>query len=249
MFASFFPQLVAGPIVRPRYFVPQMESARTLSLPQAKSSLYLFLLGFLKKTAIADNIAPYVDRVFSAPQHYSALASVTATWLYATQIFADFSGYSDMAIAVAGMLGFKLALNFNAPYLAVSIQDFWRRWHISLSSWIRDYIFISLGGSRTKHRVLTDRNLMITMLAGGLWRGAAWTFVWWGGFHGGALVVHQEFQKNLPVNLHTNPSAEFLAGFSRSTSSTSFGSSSVRRTFIRLRFSSAGTFFSMAEVR
>jgi alginate O-acetyltransferase complex protein AlgI len=152
MFASFFPQLVAGPIVRPKYFMPQMAAKRTVSLEDVKRCQYLFLLGFLKKTAIADNISPYVDRVFNAPVHYNAVASISATWLYATQIFCDFSGYSDMAIAVAGLLGYKLALNFDAPYLAVSIQGFWRRWHISLSTWIRDYIYISLGGSRMKTR-------------------------------------------------------------------------------------------------
>jgi alginate O-acetyltransferase complex protein AlgI len=213
MFASFFPQLVAGPIVRPKYFLPQMVSKRTVSLSEVKASLYLFLLGFLKKTAIADNISPYVDRVFNTPTHYSALACITATWLYATQIFCDFSGYSDMAIAVAGLLGFKLALNFDAPYLAVSIQDFWRRWHISLSTWIRDYIYFSLGGSRMGSRWGTYRNLMITMLAGGLWHGAAWTFVAWGGLHGAAQVSHQEFLRVLPVEEHHNPWRRFLGWF------------------------------------
>ena len=123
MFASFFPQLVAGPIVRPKYFVPQMASARTVTLADVKAMMYLFLLGFIKKSCIADNISPYVDRVFNHPQGYSALASISATWLYTIQIFCDFSGYSDMAIAVAGLLGYKLVLNFNAPYLSVSIQE------------------------------------------------------------------------------------------------------------------------------
>jgi alginate O-acetyltransferase complex protein AlgI len=213
MFASFFPQLVAGPIVRPKYFVPQMHSSRSVSLEDVKHCLYLFLLGFLKKTAIADNISPYVDRVFAAPTHFGSVASITAAWLYATQIFCDFSGYSDMAIAVAGLLGYKLALNFDAPYLAVSIQDFWRRWHISLSTWIRDYIYISLGGSRMKNRWLVYRNLMITMLAGGLWHGAAWTFVAWGGVHGGAQVAHQEFRKALPDNPRHEPWRSLLGWF------------------------------------
>jgi alginate O-acetyltransferase complex protein AlgI len=213
MFATFFPQLVAGPIVRPKYFVPQMASIRTVSLDDVKHCLYLFLLGFLKKTAIADNISPYVDRVFNTPAHYSALASISATWLYATQIFCDFSGYSDMAIAVAGLLGYKLVLNFDAPYLAASIQDFWRRWHISLSSWIRDYIYISLGGSRTKTRWGKYRNLMVTMLAGGLWHGAAWTFVAWGGMHGAAQVGHQEFQRALPLEEHHEPWRRILGWF------------------------------------
>ena len=213
MFASFFPQLVAGPIVRPKYFVPQMTSARTVSLDDVKSCLYLFLLGFLKKTALADNISPYVDRVFAAPTHFGSIASITAAWLYATQIFCDFSGYTDMAIAVAGLLGYKLAINFDAPYLAVSIQDFWRRWHISLSTWIRDYIYISLGGSRMKTRWGVYRNLMLTMLAGGLWHGAAWTFVAWGGMHGSAQVVHQEFRKALPVEDRHEPWRSLLGWF------------------------------------
>jgi alginate O-acetyltransferase complex protein AlgI len=213
MFASFFPQLVAGPIVRPKYFVPQMESNRMVSLHEVKGCLYLFLLGFLKKTALADNISPYVDRVFAAPAHFGSIASITATWLYATQIFCDFSGYSDMAIAVAGLLGYKLALNFDAPYLSVSIQDFWRRWHISLSLWIRDYIYISLGGSRMPSRWGKYRNLLITMLAGGLWHGAAWTFVAWGGMHGSAQVVHQEFRRALPVEERHEPWRRALGWF------------------------------------
>lgn len=199
LFAAFFPQLVAGPIVRPKYFVPQLASKRVVSLPQIKGALFLFMLGYLKKACIADNISPYVDQVFNAPDHYSALASIAATWLYAVQIFCDFSGYSDMAIAVAAMMGYELALNFDAPYLAESIQDFWRRWHISLSSWIRDYIYISLGG-RTASVLQRYRNLLVTMLAGGLWHGAAWTFVAWGGLHGAALVVHQEFRRHFPLD-------------------------------------------------
>jgi len=198
MFSSFFPQLVAGPIVRPKYFVPQMESLRHVSLQDVKNMMYLFLLGYIKKVCIADNISPFVDQVFGHPATYSALSSVIATWLYTIQIFCDFSGYSDMAISVAGLMGYKLVLNFNAPYLADSIQDFWRRWHISLSTWIRDYIYFSLGGSRMKYRILVYRNLLITMLAGGLWHGAAWTFVAWGGAHGAAQVVHQEFRRHFP---------------------------------------------------
>jgi alginate O-acetyltransferase complex protein AlgI len=197
MFASFFPQLVAGPIVRPKYFVPQMAEKRTITLDEIKSALLLFLLGYIKKACIADNISPFVDQVFNHPASYSGFSSINAVWLYAIQIFCDFSGYSDMAIAVAALLGFKLVLNFDAPYLAVSIQDFWRRWHISLSTWIRDYIYISLGG-RSKKLWLTYRNLMLTMLAGGLWHGAAWTFVAWGGAHGLAQVVHQECRRLFP---------------------------------------------------
>jgi alginate O-acetyltransferase complex protein AlgI len=197
MFAAFFPQLVAGPIVRPKYFVPQMDELRHVSLTDIKHMLYLFLLGYIKKTAIADNISPFVDRVFNSPTSYTAAASINATWLYAVQIFCDFSGYSDMAIAVAGLMGYRLAVNFDAPYLATSIQEFWRRWHISLSQWIRDYIYISLGG-RAKRLLVTYRNLMVTMMIGGLWHGAAWTFVVWGCAHGAGLVVNHEFARLFP---------------------------------------------------
>lgn len=198
MFSSFFPQLVAGPIVRPKYFVPQMQSKRTLDLDTVKHALYLFLLGYIKKVCIADNISPYVDRVFNHPEPFSRFASIVATWLYTIQIFCDFSGYSDMAIAVAALLGYKLVLNFDAPYLADSIQEFWKRWHISLSTWIRDYIYISLGGRDKKNRFKTYRNLMLTMLGGGLWHGAAWTFVVWGGAHGAGQVARQEFNLHVP---------------------------------------------------
>ena len=204
MFSSFFPQLVAGPIVRPKYFVPQMAGTKILSLGEVKGAMYLFLLGYIKKLCIADNISPFVDRVFNHPAAYTDFASITAVWLYTIQIFCDFSGYSDMAIAVAALLGYKLVLNFDAPYLAISIQDFWRRWHISLSSWIRDYIYISLGG-RMKFRLLTYRNLMLTMLAGGLWHGAAWNFVIWGGAHGAAQFLHQEFKLHFPPRLSQEP--------------------------------------------
>ena len=213
MFSSFFPQLVAGPIVRPKHFVPQMASMRTLSIDEVKSAMYLFLLGYIKKACIADNVSPFVDQVFNHPASYTGVASINAVWLYTIQIFCDFSGYSDMAIAVAALLGYKLVLNFNAPYLADSIQDFWRRWHISLSTWIRDYIYFSLGGSRMKRRILVYRNLLITMLAGGLWHGAAWTFVVWGGAHGAAQVLHQEFRKQLPPKLSQEPYRRIASWF------------------------------------
>ena len=213
MFASFFPQLVAGPIVRPKYFVPQMADKRTLTLDEVKHAMYLFLLGYIKKVCIADNISPFVDRVFNNPIHFSGFASITAVWLYTIQIFCDFSGYSDMAIAVAALLGYKLVLNFDAPYLAVSIQDFWRRWHISLSLWIRDYIYISLGGRSKTNRLITYRNNLLTMLAGGLWHGAAWTFVVWGGAHGAGQVVHQEFKRALPLDDKQEPWRKLFGWF------------------------------------
>jgi alginate O-acetyltransferase complex protein AlgI len=194
LFASFFPQLVAGPIVRSRYFLPQLDSPRRVGPIDIRLALLLFSVGLMKKMCIADNISAYVDQVFSNPVSFDVQSSITATWLYAVQIYCDFSGYSDMAIAVAALLGYRLTLNFDAPYLSTSIQDFWRRWHISLSSWIRDYIYISLGG-RSSSRLITYRNLIITMLAGGLWHGASWTFVAWGGAHGAGQVSHQEFRR------------------------------------------------------
>ncbi len=197
LFAAFFPQLVAGPIVRPKMFLPQLLEKRSVDLDSIKFCIALFSIGFIKKACIADNVSPYVDQVFAAPEAYSNLACLTAVWLYAVQIYCDFSGYTDMAIAVAGFMGYKLAINFNAPYLATSLQDFWRRWHISLSTWIRDYIYFSLGG-RSARRIITYRNLMLTMLAGGLWHGAAWTFVFWGGLHGLGQVIQQEFGRRCP---------------------------------------------------
>ncbi len=194
LFSSFFPQLVAGPIVRPRYFLPQLEASRHVGPSDIRLALLLFCVGLMKKMCIADNVSAYVDQVFSNPIGYDVQSSITATWLYAVQIYCDFSGYSDMAISVAALLGYRLTLNFDAPYLATSIQDFWRRWHISLSSWIRDYIYISLGG-RSNNRFITYKNLIITMLAGGLWHGASWTFVAWGGAHGLGQVSHQEFRR------------------------------------------------------
>ena len=194
LFAAFFPQLVAGPIVRPKYFLPQLDSPRTIGATDIRLTLLLFCVGLMKKMCIADNISPYVDQVFSNAISYDIQSTITATWLYAVQIYCDFSGYSDMAIAVAALLGYRLTLNFDAPYLATNIQDFWRRWHISLSSWIRDYIYISLGG-RSSNRFITYKNLIVTMLAGGLWHGASWTFVAWGGAHGVGQASQQEFRK------------------------------------------------------
>jgi alginate O-acetyltransferase complex protein AlgI len=204
LFAAFFPQLVAGPIVRPHYFLPQLNEARRIDIETVKAMLLLFTIGFVKKACIADNISPYVDQVFSSPQHYTNLSGLIAVWLYATQIYCDFSGYTDMAIAVAGLMGYQLVINFDAPYLATSLQDFWRRWHISLSSWIRDYIYISLGGRNT-NRWITYRNLVYTMLAGGLWHGAAWTFVAWGGLHGLGQAVQQEFRRWVPITPAQEP--------------------------------------------
>jgi alginate O-acetyltransferase complex protein AlgI len=188
-FVAFFPHLVAGPIVRPRDLLPQLAGEPRWNAREASEGLFLMMVGMLKKIAIGDYLAVnLVDRVFDAPTQYSALECYSAVVGYAVQIYTDFSGYTDIAIGAALLLGVRMPLNFNAPYKAPEIIDFWRRWHISLSTWLRDYLYISLGGNR-KGRVRTYLNLMITMLLGGLWHGANWTFMVWGGLHGWALAV------------------------------------------------------------
>jgi alginate O-acetyltransferase complex protein AlgI len=152
-----------------------------------------FLLGLVKKWALADRMAQFADPIFAHPEHYSTYATWLGVLAYALQIYGDFSGYSDMALGTAHMLGYKLARNFNMPYLATNVSEFWRRWHISLSSWLRDYLFIPLGGSHGSEWKTTC-NLMITMTLGGLWHGASWTFVVWGILHGLQLVVHRRFR-------------------------------------------------------
>ncbi len=203
LFVSFFPQLVAGPIVRAVDFLPQLDTARLWRDVRVRACLTLFLVGFVKKACVSDNVVQLVDPYFAEPALHSALGAWTATLFYAAQIYCDFSGYSDMAIAVAGLLGYELRLNFDFPYFATSIRDFWRRWHISLSSWLRDYLYIPLGGSRGSSWV-ARRNLLLTMLLGGLWHGAGWNFVIWGGLHGLALVVHRVWEnagKRMPAAL------------------------------------------------
>jgi alginate O-acetyltransferase complex protein AlgI len=193
-FIGFFPQMVAGPIVRAAMFLPQLQSLRKFSDVDVRGALVLFLTGFIKKACIADAIAPIVDRYFAAPGNFTAGSTWVAITFYSIQVYCDFSGYTDMAIASAQLLGYELPVNFRFPYFAQNISDFWHRWHISLSSWLRDYLFIPLGGSRGG-RWFVYRNIMITMLLGGLWHGAAWTMVIWGGLHGLALVVHREWQR------------------------------------------------------
>ncbi len=191
-FVSFFPQLVAGPIVRATAFLPQLRSARTFDRVDVRGALVLFLTGFIKKACIADVVAPVADRYFAAPQNFTAASAWIAVLLYAIQIYCDFSGYTDMAIACARLLGYELTINFRFPYFARNMGDFWHRWHISLSTWLRDYLYIPLGGNRGS-RWFTSRNLMITMVLGGLWHGGAWTFVIWGALHGIALVIAREW--------------------------------------------------------
>jgi alginate O-acetyltransferase complex protein AlgI len=192
LFVLFFPHLVAGPIVRARDFLPQIRRRKRWSWPRMQMGVQFFLLGLVKKLAVADRMALYADPVFAQPELYRTGALWVAVLAYALQIYGDFSGYSDMAIGCAHMLGYKLARNFDLPYLASSISEFWRRWHISLSTWLRDYLFIPLGGSRGG-TWQTCRNLMLTMTLGGLWHGASWTFVVWGFLHGLLLVGHRLF--------------------------------------------------------
>jgi alginate O-acetyltransferase complex protein AlgI len=252
VFVGFFPQLVAGPIVRAADFLPQLTSPRIWNRVDVRGALVLFMVGFIKKACISDNIAGTVDQYFNAPASFDVLSAWIGVTFYSVQIYCDFSGYSDMAIACAALLGYQLRLNFNFPYFASDISDFWRRWHMSLSSWLRDYLYIPLGGSRNdggsdgpgfalglagvstlacwavlgspallgmgfgviallsvvfgmvvwlmsvKGRRTTNRNLMLTMLLGGLWHGAAWNFVIWGALHGLALAWHKEWSRALP---------------------------------------------------
>ncbi len=195
-YIAFFPQLVAGPIVRASDFIPQMETARKWADVNVRAALILFLIGFIKKACISDNIAPYVDMVFDNPESFTALTMIGGVFLYGVQIYCDFSGYSDMAIALAALLGYKFPQNFDSPYLSKNIQEFWRRWHISLSSWLRDYLYIPLGGNR-RGNMRRDINLMTTMLLGGLWHGASFNFVIWGGLQGIALIVERIWSKNV----------------------------------------------------
>jgi len=193
-FIGFFPQMVAGPIVRASAFLPQLRAVRSFAGVDVRGALVLFLTGFIKKACIADAVAPFVDRYFDAPANFTAASAWVAVLFYAIQIYSDFSGYTDMAIATAGLLGYQLPVNFRFPYFAANISDFWHRWHISLSSWLRDYLYIPLGGNRGP-AWFVGRNIMITMLLGGLWHGGAWTFVVWGGLHGVALIIHREWQR------------------------------------------------------
>lgn len=187
-FHAFFPQLVAGPIERAGHLMPQFEKVLPISSAMLESGLRLFLYGLAKKMIVADNLAPMVERVFGHPGGHTAGDYAAAILAFTLQIYCDFSGYSDMARGIARCMGFDLMINFARPYFSTSPSEFWRRWHISLSSWLRDYVYIPLGGNR-KGSIRTYANLMATMLIGGLWHGASWTFVTWGGVHGAILVV------------------------------------------------------------
>jgi len=191
LYVAFFPQLIAGPILRASSFLPQLRAHRNPAKIRINRALLLIAAGLFKKVVVSNLLATrLVEQVFAAPQAYARGDILLAVYGYAAQIYCDFSGYTDIAIGCAMLLGYRFPRNFNAPYTATSPQDFWRRWHISLSSWLRDYLYIPLGGSRGT-ALRTAANLMITMLLGGLWHGAAWTFVAWGALHGFYLVVHR----------------------------------------------------------
>jgi len=202
-FISFFPQLVAGPIVRATVFLPQVLEKRAWANVDVRGALTLFFIGFVKKACVSEFASQFSDDFFASPERYTHLGSVVGVVYYAVQIYCDFSGYTDMAIATARLLGYELTPNFDFPYFSANITDFWRRWHISLSTWLRDYLYISLGGNRGT-KLFTYRNLMLTMLLGGLWHGASWNFVIWGGLHGLALIIHREW-----VRLTENAGAVF----------------------------------------
>ncbi|WP_019029940.1 MBOAT family O-acyltransferase [Colwellia piezophila] len=205
---SFFPQLVAGPILRAKHILPQMHAISMPKWLEAKHGFLLITVGLIKKTG-ADILAIPAEKAFAAQEALSTLEMWTGVLAFAGQIYGDFSGYTDMAIGLAILLGFNIPLNFRVPYFAKSPVDFWRRWHISLSSWLKDYLYISLGGNRNNNRT---RNVFLTMLLGGLWHGAAWTFVAWGAFHG-AIITLTHYFANLPIFSRFNNSNALAVSF------------------------------------
>ena len=190
-YLSFFPPLAAGPVVRAKDFVPQIHRPLEITPMLLGEGLFLVMCGLIKKVVISDYISVnFVDRIFDNPMLYTGVENLLGVYGYALQIYCDFSGYSDMAIGIALLLGFRFNINFDSPYQSATITEFWRRWHISLSSWLKDYLYISLGGNR-KGKIRTYMNLMITMLLGGLWHGASISFILWGALHGIALAAHK----------------------------------------------------------
>jgi D-alanyl-lipoteichoic acid acyltransferase DltB (MBOAT superfamily) len=197
LFIAFFPQLVAGPIVRDGEFFRELDRDRHVGFAEVQQALVLIALGYVKKVVVADNLAGIVDPIFDTPAGQGFWDTLFGVYAFAFQIYCDFSGYTDIAIGCALLLGFRFPKNFNYPYVAETIQDFWRRWHMTLSRWLRDYLYISLGGNR-KGPGRTQVNLILTMLLGGLWHGASWNFVIWGGLHGLYLSLERIITKHLP---------------------------------------------------
>jgi D-alanyl-lipoteichoic acid acyltransferase DltB (MBOAT superfamily) len=202
LFISFFPQLVAGPIIRADVLVPQLQNKQILRWESIRAGMALVIWGMVKKVYFADTMAVIVNEVYASPERFSGFALLVATYAFAIQIYCDFSGYTDIAIGSARLMGIDLPNNFNKPYLSLSIQEFWRRWHISLSTWLRDYLYIPLGGNR-KGNLRMYINIMITMLLGGLWHGAGWNWVVWGGIQGGVMCVERliGFGERVPRSL------------------------------------------------
>ena len=196
LYVALFPQLIAGPIARPAHLLPQIQRPRTITYSMLRHGAWLILLGYFKKVVLADNMAPFTKQLFEQPGSLHGAEVLFGIYAFAFQIYGDFSGYSDIARGLSNLMGFDLMLNFERPYFAANPADFWRRWHISLSTWLRDYLYIPLGGNR-EGTARTYRNLLITMLLGGLWHGAAWHFVAWGVFHGALLCVHRALQPQL----------------------------------------------------
>ena len=191
LFVAFFPQLVAGPIERGKQLIPQLDKLATrFEYDRIRAGLQLILWGLFKKVVIADNLAPHVDATYSTLDGASGVSVLVATLAFAVQIYCDFSGYCDIAVGSAQCFGVDLSANFRSPYFAANLRDFWERWHITLSRWFRDYVYIPLGGSRTTAS-RTQLNLLVTFLLSGLWHGAAWTFVYWGGIHGIFLIIQR----------------------------------------------------------
>ncbi len=208
-FVSFFPQLVAGPIVRASEFIPQLFKPVVVTKDMIGRAVFLIGSGLIKKTIIADYISiNFVDRIFDNPTLYSGLENLVGVYGYALQIYCDFSGYSDMAIGIALLMGFHFNVNFDSSYQAKNITEFWRRWHISLSTWLKDYVYITMGGNK-KGKIRTYVNLLITMLIGGLWHGAGFRFIIWGAMHGVALVFHKFWMTILPKKIE-NKKTEWL---------------------------------------
>jgi alginate O-acetyltransferase complex protein AlgI len=200
LYVSFFPQLVAGPIVRADVLMPQLRQHHVFDWERTRHGIGLILWGLLKKIYIADSMGPIVSEAYGSPTEVSGVALLVATYAFALQIYCDFSAYSDIAIGSARILGIELPKNFESPYLACSLRDFWRRWHISLSTWLRDYLYIPLGGSR-RGPARTYVNLLVTMILGGLWHGAGWNWVVWGAIHGGIMAIERR------LNVPEGPSA------------------------------------------
>ena len=194
LFVSFFPQLVAGPIERAANLLCQFHKKHTFDANQFIEGLKLMVWGYFMKLCIAENVAPYVNAVYNNIPNHNGTSILLATFFFTFQIFCDFGGYSLIAIGTARCLNFTLMQNFNRPYLTTSMRDFWRRWHISLSSWFTEYVYIPLGGNRCS-KIKNIRNLMVTMLVSGAWHGANWTFILWGGYHGILLVINKLFSK------------------------------------------------------